>query len=377
MKIFVSYLLIYLTFSINLFAQKNFWKSTNSRGIIPKEELIIRAHTPTKSIKLNLEYNDLVNYLKNSYQSTVLLKFPTANGSFKNYSISESSNLSPELQIKYPDIKSFIGYNLDNPQERINFSLSPQFGLYGLITDGNKTVLIDSYTKNKDLYIIYDKSDLVNAYNFKCSIEPNENALGIENLNFEQLNKSNKAITQSNSLRKFRIAITTTTEYSNFIIEQANLSSGTESQKKAAILAAVNLSLTRINGILKNDVGVFLELIPNTDQLFFINSDSFQDPNINSESASNFNLSENIRVTNSIIGVDNYDIGHLFFHVKDIRNSNGLAYTPSVCNNRNKAGGATGTVIPIGDLSILIIQLMKLVINLELIIHKIIIAIAR
>ena len=146
---------------------------------------------------------------------------------------------------------------------------------------------------------------------------------------------------RNGSLRKFRLAITTTTEYSDFVIKQANLSSGTEAQKKASILAAVNLSLTRINGVLKNDVGVFLELIPNTDQLFFIDSDSFQDPNINSNSAANYNLEENITVTNNVIGVANYDIGHLFFQVNDDNNSNGLANTPAVCNDRAKAGGVT------------------------------------
>lgn len=59
-------------------------------------------------------------------------------------------------------------------------------------------------------------------------------------------------------------------------------------------------------------------------------------------------LFENINVTNNIIGVNNYDIGHLFFKVNSSNLSNGLASTPSVCTI-NKAGGITGTVNPIGD----------------------------
>ena len=274
-----KYLLICLAFSTNLFAQQNFWKTTNAKGNISKEQLNPRAHIPTKSVKLDLAYDNLVNYLNNTNQQNFLLKFPTENGKFNTYRIVETSNLSPELQTKYPDIKSFSGYNTNDLTEKINFSLSPQFGLYGLVSNGNKTVLIDAYTKNKASYIVYDKKDLVNTNSFKCATEPSESALGIDNLNFETIKQSSRTATQNGSLRKFRLAITTTTEYSDFVIKQANLSSGTEAQKKASILAAVNLSLTRINGVLKNDVGVFLELIPNTDQLFFIDSDSFQDPN--------------------------------------------------------------------------------------------------
>ncbi|WP_291119160.1 zinc-dependent metalloprotease [Empedobacter sp. UBA7248] len=344
-----KYLLICLAFSTNLFAQQNFWKTNNAKGSISKEQLNTRAHIPTKSVKLDLAYDNLVNYLNNTNQQSFLLNFPTENGKFNTYRIVETSNLSPELQTKYPDIKSFSGYNTNDLSEKINFSLSPQFGLYGLVSNGNKTVLIDAYTKNKASYIVYDKKDLVNTNSFKCTTEPSESALGIDNLNFETIKQSSRTATQNGSLRKFRLAITTTTEYSDFVIKQANLSSGTETQKKAAILAAVNLSLTRINGVLKNDVGVFLELIPNTDQLFFIDSDSFQDPNINSDSAARYNLDENITVTNNVIGVANYDIGHLFFQVNNDNDSNGLANTPAVCNNRVKAGGVTGTIVPIGD----------------------------
>ncbi len=150
-----KYLLFCLAFSTNLFAQQNFWKTTNAKGTISKEQLNTRAHIPTKSVKLDLAYDNLVNYLNNTNQQNFLLKFPTENGKFNTYRIVETSNLSPELQTKYPDIKSFSGYNTNDLTEKINFSLSPQFGLYGLVSNGNKTVLIDAYTKNKASYIVY------------------------------------------------------------------------------------------------------------------------------------------------------------------------------------------------------------------------------
>jgi hypothetical protein len=332
-------------FSQSVFSQQNFWKTTSSKTISNKSELLDRKHTPTKSIKLDLAYDKFVQYLSNTatQNTAVKLKFPNTNGEFSTYTIVESPNLSPELQSKYNNIKSYSGYNTENPSERINLSFSPQFGLYATITDNQKTTLIDAYSKNKLSYIIYDKSDLVNNQEFKCAIHPEESGLGIANLNFDQIKKSSKTNANDGMLRKYRLAISTSTEYSNYIIQQANLTNATVAEKKAAILAAVNISITRINGILKNDVGVILELIPNTDQLFFIDTDTFN------TSDSYQMIDENVTVTNNIIGAANYDIGHLFFQINDPNKSNGLANSPAVCMDNYKAGAVTGTVNPIGD----------------------------
>lgn len=345
-KVTSTFIIATLLFGGNVLAQQNFWRTASEISSKSKEQQIKRSHTPTKSIKLDLSYDNLVKYLTNTNARSIsrLLKFPDENGKFITYKITESSNFSEELQQKYTDIKSYTGYNIDNPNQRINFSLSPQFGLFASLINGDKTILIDNFSKNNSSYIIYDKKNLISDNsNFKCNVEENENGLGIDNLNFETITKSARLSANDGNLRKFRLAITTTTEYSNYIIQQANVTNGTLAQKNAAILAAVNVSMTRINGILKNDVGILLELVPNTDQLFFIDNDSFESTN------SNQMLEENIIVTNNTIGASNYDIGHLFFKVNNLNDSNGLANLAAICQNNRKAGGVTGTVAPIGD----------------------------
>lgn len=345
MKRIISIASAFFILGINYsFGQQNFWNtisSKNSKQV--SSEVKSRLHTPTKSLKLDLEYDRLVNYLGDAKSSSVLLKFPNDKGSFTTYKIIETSNFSPELQAKYPNIKSYTGYDVNNQNQRINFSISPEFGLYGSINNGSKNILIDAYTKDKSRYIIYDKSNLTtDESKFKCDIDENESGLGLENLNLKE-SKAISSKANDGNLKKFRLAITTTKEYSNYIIEQAGIESGTTEEKKAAILAAVNVSMTRINGVLKNDVGVFLELISNTDSLFLLTGDTFD------TSDSGEMLEENIILTNNTIGASNYDIGHLFFQVDDNNNSNGLAYTPAVCSDNHKAGGVTGTVAPVGD----------------------------
>ena len=129
---------IALLFSQNVLSQQNFWRTASAKKNVTNEDLVKRAHTPTKSIKLDFLYDNFVNYLTNTSQknSETLIKFPNNKGEFSNYRIVENSSLSPELQQKYPSIKSYVGYNVDHPSEIINFSFSPQFGLYGSITNG-------------------------------------------------------------------------------------------------------------------------------------------------------------------------------------------------------------------------------------------------
>lgn len=345
MKKIISIASIFFILGINYsFGQQNFWNtisSKNSKQV--SSQIKSRLHTPTKSLKLDLAYDRLINYLKETKGSSILLKFPNDKGSYSTYKIVETSNFSIELQSKYPNITSYTGYDVNNQNQRINFSISPEFGLYGSINNGTKNILIDVYTQDKSRYIIYDKSDLVNnTTEFKCDIDENESGLGLDNLNFKE-SKIISSKANDGNLKKFRLAITTTKEYSNYVIEQAGIESGTTEEKKAAILAAINVSMTRINSVLKNDVGVFLELIPNTDKLFFLSGNTFDTSN------SEQMIEENIVITNNIIGASNYDIGHLFFQVNDDSNSNGLAYTPAVCYDDYKAGGVTGTVAPVGD----------------------------
>lgn len=328
-------------------AQQNFWRN-QSKTIISQDKLVERTHTPSESIKLNLNYDQLVQHLTQvqGRNSETILKFPDDKGNFSNYKVLEQSNFHPDLQAKYSDIRTYVGYNVDKPSEKINFSISPQFGLYGSIQGAGVNYLIDTYTKDKSTYMIYNKSNVShNSSDFTCHAEgDNASGLGIDNLNFEHINNevSSRTLVNDSKLRTYRLTISTTTEYSNYIIQQAGVTNGTEAEKKAAILAAVNLSVTRINGVLRNDVGVHMELVANTDQLFHITSDTFD---VNDAWQM---IDENQIITDQIIGAGNYDLGHLFFKVNSANASNGLAQTPAICTT-GKARGVTGTVVPVGD----------------------------
>ena len=333
------FLFIYLVSIQITYAQVNFWRG-QSKENINRSKLVERRKSPSRSIQLQLNNTSFINYLTDNNRKEKILKFPNAEGNFEDYIIKEETSLHPDLQKKYSTIKSYSGINIKDANEKIYLSYSPYFGLFGNIISQNKNIIIDPFTEDLKSYVIYNKSDLkINADEFICHTEQENKtiALGVENLNFRTLNSNN------NYLKKYRLAVATTTEYSDFIIERAGVKNGTVNQKKEAILAAINISINRINGILKNDAGIILELIPDNDKLLFIDTDTYETSNAYQM------IDENVVVINNIIGVNNYDLGHLFFKVNNDRFSSGLANTPAVCIDNAKAGGVTGTITPIGD----------------------------
>ena len=105
-------------------------------------------------------------------------------------------------------------------------------------------------------------------------------------------------------------------------------------------MAAMATTMNRVNGILKRDVAVELQMVANNDQIIFTNSNT--DGYTNNDSGEM--LDENQANIDNIIGNNNYDIGHVFS-----TGNGGVAYLGSVCLNAVKAGGVTGSQLPQGD----------------------------
>lgn len=327
-----------LVFSAAGFAQQNNWKKLTSKVEAEVRENNVRV---SDFSLFTLNISDIQNQLKNvsdvdkSVTSKgVLLNFPNVTGGFDTYEVYESSTMHPDLQNRYSEVRSYVGFKKGDKSSALRFTIDPYFGFYGMVRNESGIYYIDSYTKDNHVYKIYDRKKASSLNQFECLFN-GENE-------FNDVNLPVQKTVIDGLKRKYRLAITTTTEYTAYIAGQAGVGAGTDAQKKAAVLAAVNLAVTRLNEVFERDISVRLQLIANTDALFFISTDTFNALNAGQM------LPENITVTNSIIGAANYDLGHLFFKVDNANNNNGLASTPSVCGN-SKAGGVTGCVVPVGD----------------------------
>ncbi len=336
MQIKILLFTILLFISGNIFAQQNQWTKVSDKNI---GELRDRGSRVSDFELFNLNNDELKNQLSKApnrdalpIPKGILVSFPDSNGNFNTYEVLESSNMHPDLQNRYADIKSYMGVKIGDPLSTVRFTYDPYFGLSASFKSENGMFYIESYTKNNNTYIVYDRKNAVSNTQFQCFVD--ENSIANE---VNSTNNANKTV-EDGLIRRYRLAITTSTEYSDFMITQAGVSTGTDAQKKAAILAGVNLAVARLNQVFENDISSRLILIPNTDLLFFLTTDTFD---VTSTSQM---LGENITVTNAIIGSANYDLGHIFY----TGGGGGLASTPSVCGT-SKAGGVTGTGSPIGD----------------------------
>lgn len=267
--------------------------------------------------------------------SNVLVTFPNGNGELSIYRVYEASVMTPQFQEIFPDNKSYIAENIQNPAEFIRFSITV-FGFHGMIFQKNGIGFIDPYTKDKSTYIAYEKSTLVSNQNFECLFEDIEDK--VEGVHFSPKN-SQQTLNNTGTFRTYRLALASTEEYSQFHINAAGVAAGSLAQRQNAVVAAMSVTMTRVNGIFERDFAVTMQMVPNLPIIFLLpeNPDSLTNNNGGSL------INEIQPIVDAGIGASSYDIGHVFS-----TGGGGIAQLNSPCTT-SKARGVTGSPNPVGD----------------------------
>ena len=325
MKLKLGLLIIILSANFAMSQTKTFWQrqSIDNNTIIKssKQDLPLM-----QTFRLNIEgiKQALIDVPKRGQftkSSNTILSFPNEDGTFESFRIVEAAVLSPELQERYPNIKSYAGQGIDDPSAVIRFSISP-LGFQSMkLSAKNPTTFIEALTKNGSHYAVFKRADKINSNDdFECSVTAEVNK------------KLDAGMQQKNAddaiLRTYRLAVSTTGEYTAY-------HGGT----KALALAAINQTMTRVNGIFENDFNVTMVLIGNNDSVIYTNANS--DPYSNG----NFNSQLQSTLTN-VIGESNYDIGHLFARASNNGNAGCIG---CVCVNGQKGSAFTSRTDPEGD----------------------------
>lgn len=337
--------IVVLSFSLfcfGIYAQNSskMWTpiSETSTAIKAKE---YRNSVPTEYKLFSLNSTALQSALNNAPSranlrtSNAIIELPVANGEIQKFRVVDASTLSPELQQKHPNIRSFAGQGIDDPTAVARFSTSP-YGVNVMISSSkNPTFYIDPYTQDKQAYIGYSRKDLPSSLEpFVCMVEDQVGPRP----NIDENSDFNKNA-DDGMLRTFRLALASNAEYSFYHwFTRAGIDpSAPDAVKKAAVLAAMNVAMTRVNGIFERDVALTMEIIPNNDEIIFL--DTTTDGLSNDSSM----INQIQAVIDNAIGFANYDIGHVFS-----TGGGGIAQLRSPCGI-NKARGVTGLPAPIGD----------------------------
>ncbi|MDA8595799.1 M12 family metallo-peptidase [Flavobacteriaceae bacterium] len=307
--------------------------------LTPEEAVNITDYS--KSHETPREYNTYkLNKTPEYFLKSQSIELPHPDGGIAIFDLEIHQVLGPELSLKYPMIKSFKGVNRKNKEETVYLSLGKD-GFFGMVLSPKfGQYFIDPVSKNNDAFLIYTKADLPSSQvDFSCYAGKEGHSEADEH-NDEQSSKSLESLTNQGKLREFRLAIATTGEYSQFHLNNQDVPTlSSDAEKKAAVLSAINTTMTRVNGIFERDVALTMQLISNNDEIIYL------DPN--TDPFTNFDAGELIQesqtVIDDVIGFDNYDIGHTFS-----TGGGGLAYLSSPCTS-TKAQGITGSTFPIGD----------------------------
>ena len=324
MKNLLLMLILFIS-SVFINAQQNVWTDVSEAQITQVgERYIIPDHYRT--LRLNLgEVKSILQSAPMEFTADVLeektiILLPMPDGTFQKFKFWESPTMSPELQTKYPEIRTYTGQGIDDPYATLKLDLTP-LGFHAQILSPNGSVFIDPYTlKDFNNYLSYYTKDFHKDDGFVCEVGQSdllpETDYTIETPTGPQL-------------RTYRLAVAATGEYTAFFGGTVTLG-----------LAAVTTSVNRVNGVYEKEVAVRMVLIANNNLIIYTNSST--DPYTNGNGSTM--LGQNQTNIDAVIGTANYDIGHVFS-----TGGGGIAGLGVVCRAGQKARGVTGSSSPVGD----------------------------
>jgi hypothetical protein len=257
----------------------------------------------------------------------MVLSLPLPDGRLGAFRVESSPIMAPELQARFPEIRTFRGQGVSDRTATVRFDVTPK-GFHALILSGAGTVVIDPWGPDGlDHYVSYFKRDFqrTDGVSFRCLVQdvaaPDARPDEVE------------ALPNGDTLRQYRLALAGTGEYTTAVCNP-------NPPGVACGLAEMVIAMNRVNEVYERDLAVRMNLVPNNNLLVY--TDGTTDPYTNNNGVQM--LGQNQANVDAVIGSANYDIGHVFS-----TGGGGVAGLGVVCVANQKARGVTGLPNPLGD----------------------------
>ncbi|RAK65999.1 reprolysin-like metallopeptidase [Hymenobacter edaphi] len=263
------------------------------------------------------------------------LALPLPDGTTGRFAVTETAVMAPALAAQFPQIKTYRGVGLDEAAATVRLDMTPQGFHAQILSPTAGTIYIDPATRGDQQHVLsFFRRDMNRAAAGAvpvCQFQPTAAELAASQMRRIAAGGSQHRtlIATGPTLRTYRLAVAATGEYTTF-------HGGTVALAQAAIVTTVN----RVVGVYEKELAVRLQLVGTNSQIIYTNTGS--DPYTNGNP--NAMIGEAQSNITTVIGTNNFDIGHVFG-----TNSGGLAGLGVVCNASNKARGVTGSSAPVAD----------------------------
>lgn len=319
-----------------------FWSASfQSRGSIQTDKAVSRQSYPTDIKLFRLNFSPFQQVLQSvvgsqaTNRSAVIL-IPNAAGSLESFEIVEASNFEPALQAKFPEIRSFSGKGLTDKSATLKLSISPQ-GIQTMVFRSEADdEFIEPYSQDHTIYSVYKAHRQKGKLPWNCTTEDQKISIALS----ERMGTLQLAARSGGDLKTLRLAQSVTAEYSNYF-------GATSAAQVSLVLAAINNTLTRCNGVYEKDLALHLNLVAASTNVIYYNAST--DPYSAASTGAGGAWNNELQTTlTSVIGEANYDIGHLFGASGGGGNAGCIG---CICTNNSKGSGYTSPAdgVPQGD----------------------------
>lgn len=277
-----------------------------------------------------MDLNEMRSMLKNSHETgkdakPVILSLPTLEGKIERFTVYSNPVVEKSLAERY-GLGSYIGVGIDDPTKYLRFSTSPN-DFQSMIIKNGEYQFIEPINRDLGIYkvsppTVRDKTpgetknwcgtgeDLKSKKELQRFIDKNKSDAVLRNEGFT-MKASDK------TYRNYRMAISVNGEYTQYY------------GSKSAAVAAINATMTKVNGIYEKEMAVHFTVLDIPELIYEDpNTDPYPDYSMDDMNA------EVQKVLTQVVGNDNYDIGHLF--VQNTGNALGsglVSNVGSICNN--------------------------------------------
>jgi hypothetical protein len=257
------------------------------------------------------------------------IRLPMPDGKIVAFRVVESPIVAAGLAARYPGIKTFKVRGIDDTHDSGRIGLTPR-GLHGMIHSSAGVIYLDPEEPSSQTHVYRSR--------FKGNAPPEKFSCGVHDTEYpvgEPVNSGSRFASRTQGeLLQYRLAVAATIEY--YRIFNSSL---------VDTIAAITMTIMRVNSIYERDLGITLKLVANNDLII----ETVDKGLLNNEnSLTLLGQVENWIDTRLPGGDADYDIGHMFSAPKFV--GGGVAFLGVVCNDDFKANGVTGLPDPkIGD----------------------------